>query len=83
MAVKDNKKTISAGGRRLFFGTNVLIIIVLIAFVVIALNWIGHRHNIRYDMAGGFASHRLSERFKSILDKAECEIKISTVYTSD
>ena len=84
MAVDEKIKTISASGRRWFFGTNVLILIALIAFVVIALNWIGNRHNVRYDMAGGFASHRLSDRFKSsVLDKVEGDIQITTVYTSD
>ncbi|UCD27562.1 MAG: hypothetical protein JSV03_10640, partial [Planctomycetota bacterium] len=83
MAIKENVKETSATGRRWFFGTNVAILILLILFVVIALNLIGHRHNVRYDMAGGFASYRLSERSKTILDKTQQPITIQTVYTSD
>jgi len=83
MAVKNKTQSVSSAGRRFFFGTNVTVVILLVVFVVIALNWIGYAHNVRYDMSGGLSIYRLSERSKSILDKTTGDIRITTVYTSD
>ncbi len=73
----------NAGSRRLFFGTNVLVVILLAAVVVIGLNWIGHSHNLRLDMAGGFGGKQLSERAKRIFANAGPDLRITSVYTSD
>ncbi len=72
-----------AASRRWFFGTNVTVMVAAAAFLLVAVNWIGHRHNARKDLAGGFSSHRLSQRTKQILDKLDGDLRITTVYTSD
>jgi hypothetical protein len=83
MAVSDKSTGTSAAGRRWFFGTNVLVVVLLVVFVVVGLNWIGQRHNKRRDMAGGFSGTQLSDRAKQVLAKAPADLRITTVYTSD
>ena len=83
MAVNDSNITANASNRRLFFGTNVLVSIVLAAFVVVGINWLGHAWSVRRDLAGGFGSARISDRTKKVLGKLDKEVTISTVYASD
>lgn len=83
MAVSKTVKETTAAGRRWFFGTNVMVTIVLCVFVIIGLNWLGEKYSYRKDLTGGFGSARISERTQKILDKLESNIRISTVYTSD
>lgn len=83
MAVNKEDKLTTAASRRLFFGANLLVVVLLALIVVIGINFIGHRKNVRKDLAGGLASHRLSERTKGILDQYEGDLTITTVYTSD
>lgn len=83
MAVNNETKTMTATSRRLFFGANVLVVVLLAIVVLVGVNFIGHRKYFRKDLAGGLASHRLSERTKSILNQYPDELTITTVYTSD
>ncbi|MBI4579974.1 MAG: hypothetical protein HY718_09750, partial [Planctomycetes bacterium] len=83
MAVSNEPKMATATTRRLFFGANVTVVVLLAVVVLVAVNLLGHRHNQRKDLAGGLASHRLSERTKSILDKVDGKLTVTTVYTSD
>jgi len=83
MAIKDNKQIGGSRARRWFFGTNITIAILLFAAVVLGVNWLGHRHNYRTNLAGGLSSNALSERTKKLLDKAGGDFEITTVYTSD
>ncbi len=81
MAVNESSQ--SAAGRRFFFGTNVLVMILLMAIIVVGINWIAHAKNWRRDVAGGFGGTQLSERTKTILAKAGPGLRITSVYTSD
>jgi len=83
MAVSNTSEGTSSAGRRWFFGTNVMMMIVLCSFIVIGLNWLGEKYSYRKDLTGGFGSARISERTQKILDKLEGDVRISTVYTSD
>jgi len=82
MAV-NNETTTSATGRRLFFGANVIVVVLLAVALLAGINFIGHRKNIRKDLAGGLAAHRVSDRTKGILDQFQGDLTITTVYTSD
>ena len=88
MAVKNKTPNITATGRRWFFGTNVTLVIVLLALIVGFVNYVGHQHKFRRDVAGGFASHRVSDRTATIIeqigqDKPDQTLRVTTVYTSD
>jgi len=85
MAVNDSSHDMSATGRRLFFGTNVFIVILLLAAVVIGINFLftDARLNKRWDLSAGSSSYRLSQRTKNVLKKTGGDkIAITTVYTS-
>ncbi len=82
MAVKDVSNP-SAAVRRLFFGTNVAVMVLLAAFLLIAVNLLAHHSNARTDLSGGLAGHRISERTKQVLDQVGDELRITTVYASD
>ena len=83
MAVKQSTpQSTSTAGRRFLFGTNVLILVFLAAFVTVGVNWLAYRYNSRKDLAGD-ASFRVSERTKRIIDQAQTPFRITTVYTSD
>jgi hypothetical protein len=83
MAIENNNQSSSSSTRRLFFGTNIAIAVLLFAAVLLGVNWIAQENNYRADLAGGLASHALSERTEKLLDKAGAEFEITTVYTSD
>jgi hypothetical protein len=82
MAVNQPPKSTSSTGRRLFFGTNVLVAILAVLFTVGALNWLAHWLDQRKDLSGGLTGYRLSDRTRQILDNAG-NMTITTVYTSD
>ncbi len=83
MAVNNETKATSATSRRLFFGANVVVVTLLAAVVLVGMNFIGHGMKARTDLAGGFASHRLSDRTKNMLNQVNGKLTITTVYTSD
>ncbi len=89
MAVNDKSHDMSAIGRRLFFGTNVLVVVVLLVAVVIMVNFamIASKKialNKRWDLSAGASSYRLSQRTRIILNQTKGDkIAITTVYTSD
>lgn len=83
MAVNNEPTMTSATSRRLFFGANVTVVVLLAVVVLVGVNLIGHGMKTRKDLAGGFASHRLSDRTKNILNQADTKLTITTVYTSD
>ena len=76
-------RSTTAGQRRLVLGTNVAVATLLAVVVLVGINLIGHRKNVRKDLAGGFSTHRLSERSKRVLDSAPPDVRITTVYNSD
>jgi len=85
MAVNDSSHDMSAAGRRLFFGTNVFVVILLLAAVVIGINFLftDPRLNKRWDLSAGSSSYRLSQRTKNVLKQTEGDkIAVTTVYTS-
>jgi len=83
MAINDNTTAYSAASRRWFFGTNVMVLILLTVAVVVMVNYLGHWKNVRHDVAGGFGGVRLTERGKRVLTTAGKDLRITTVYTSD
>jgi len=83
MAVNNETTMTSSTSRRLFFGANLLVVVLLAFVVLVGVNYIGHRKNIRKDLAGGLAAHRVSERTKTILEQYPGDLTITTVYTSD
>ncbi|NLX12312.1 MAG: hypothetical protein GXY44_01480 [Phycisphaerales bacterium] len=83
MALNQTHINVSAAGRRFFFGTNVIVAILLVAFVIIAINWLAHNRGIRRDLASGLTSHSLSPRTKTLVDQAKENLSITAVYTSD
>ena len=82
MAITESDKGRSSASRRFLFGGNVAFAILLAAFLTVAVNWIGHRHHVRHDLASGRASARMSERTKRIIDEADANFRITTIYTS-
>lgn len=82
MAVKDVSNP-SAASRRLFFGTNVAVMVLLAVFLLVAVNLLAHHSGTRADLSGGFAGHRISDRTKKVLDQAGDDLSITTVYASD
>lgn len=83
MAVKNDNRAASAAGRRFLFGFNVGLTVVLAAAILVAINWIAHRHNRRADLTGGISGYRVSDRTKMILDKAGDDLRITSVYASN
>lgn len=78
----DKSALAAARGRRLFFGANVAVMVVIAAFLVVAINWIAHAQYKRIDVANT-GMYRLSDRTKKII--ADCpakEITFTAVYTS-
>lgn len=84
MAVNHNhNQGMSSLARRWFFGANVVVAIVLVLMILVAINWLGQRHDFRRDVTGGFSSYAVSERTRQFVDKAGGDFAITTVYTSD
>ncbi|HOB73648.1 MAG TPA: hypothetical protein PKG54_03905 [Phycisphaerae bacterium] len=86
MAVNNTTKGTTSLGRRLFWGTNVTLAVLLVVFLAIVVNVLANKYNVHKDLSGGLTGHRLSDRTKRVLDevaKAGTEITISTVYTSN
>jgi len=83
-ASKEGSIRRSAASRRLYFGTNVGVMIVLAAMALIGLNLLAHARNTRWDLTGGIAGYRVSDRTKRVLDLVEPDtpIRITTVYAS-
>lgn len=84
MAV-NNETSMTSTSRRLFFGTNVLVVVLLATAVLVGVNYIARtpKLTVRKDLAGGLSAHRVSERTRNILDQYPDELTITTVYTSD
>lgn len=82
----SNEQTIrrSAASRRLYFGTNVGVMVCLALLVLIGLNLLAHARNTRWDLTGGIAGYRVSDRTKHVLDLVDSDtpIRITTVYAS-
>jgi len=83
MALDSKTTGTSSTGRRWFFGTNVTVMVLLAVCILVAIDLIAYRHNVRRDLAGGFSSYRVSERTANIVQKAPANLSITTVYTSD
>ncbi len=83
MALNQTNSNVSATGRRWFFGTNVIVAILLVAFVIVAINWLAHNSGKRLDMASGLTSHSLSPRTQKLVEQAKGPLSITAVYTSD
>lgn len=83
MAVNSNETGYSAASRRWFFGTNLLVLVLLVVAVVAMVNYLGQRATVRRDMAGGFGGVQLSDRAKAVLGKVGGDLRLTTVYTSD
>lgn len=86
MAVSEKGHDMSAAGRRLFFGTNVLVMICLFVALVIMVNFLvkSRKVNVRWDLSAGASSYRLSPRAQKILKQVQGDkIVITTVYTSE
>jgi hypothetical protein len=84
MAV-NNETSMTSTVRRLFFGANVVVVVLLATAVLIGVNVIGRSPKLsaRKDLAGGLSAHRVSERTKGILAQYPDELTITTIYTSD
>lgn len=68
--------------RRLVFGTNVGLTIVIAAVLVVVINWISLERYARKDVASA-GQYSLSDRTKKIIDKSPLkEITLTSVYTS-
>lgn len=86
MAVNEKSYDMSATSRRLFFGTNVFIVVVLLVALVAMINFVVKtpRFNRRLDLSAGASSYRLSERTQNIVKQTQGDaVRITTVYTSD
>lgn len=81
MAVNETGKNMGPV-RRLFFGANVTLAVLLVVLLVAAANLLAHRYNERKDLSGGLTGFRLSDRTERVVAKAG-PITISTVYTSN
>jgi len=86
MAVNNTNKGTTSLGRRLFWGTNVTLAALLVAFLAIVVNVLANKYNVHKDLSGGLTGHRLSGRTKRVLDqvgKNNGKVTVSTVYTSN
>ncbi|MEP0843307.1 MAG: hypothetical protein HRF43_11445, partial [Phycisphaerae bacterium] len=81
MAVNEAGRGTSAV-RRLFLGANVTLAVVLVVFIVVAVNFLANRYNQHKDVSGGLTGYRLSDRTQRVLAKAG-PITVTTVYTSN
>lgn len=81
MAVNEPSKGTSTFGRRLFWGTNVTLAVLLVFFLAVAINFLANKYNAHKDVSGGLTGHRLSDRTKQLVEKSG-KITISTVYMS-
>jgi hypothetical protein len=81
MAMSSHASSAEAmsSGRRVAIGANVALSIVAAAGLLVAVNWICSIESFRRDLAtaGNFG---LSDRTKRILQAADCDIQISTIY---
>ncbi|MCZ6539388.1 MAG: hypothetical protein O6922_06140, partial [Chloroflexi bacterium] len=84
MAMKSSSDGGASSGflRRLVVGSNVLVTIGLALVVVLFVNWFAQRYNYRRDLSS-LGANRLSERTLRILDRAQEEIRLTAIYTSD
>jgi len=75
----------SATSRRLYFGSNVLAMVILAVLILVGVNLLAHMKNTRWDLTGGVAGYRVSERTKHVLDEvpSDTPVRITTVYASD
>ena len=58
----------TARARRVFFGTNVAVMILAAIVLLVFVNWIAARRHIRRDLAS-MGAYGLSERTKKIIDQ--------------
>ncbi|HVP13027.1 MAG TPA: hypothetical protein VMV94_17765 [Phycisphaerae bacterium] len=68
-----------SSGRRVAIGANVAISILVAAALLVAVNWICSIKYFREDLAAA-GNFGLSDRTKRIIQAADCDIQISTVY---
>lgn len=72
----------SRGTRRLFFGTNVLLAIVLAFTLLVIVNWVGQDKSYRKDLSS-LGAYSLSERSKNVLGEVGGEVRLTSIYTSE
>ena len=78
----DRSALAAARSRRLFFGANVAVMVVIAAVLVVAVNWIANAQHKRIDVASA-GVYGLSERTKKIVEECPAkEITFTAVYTS-
>lgn len=78
----DRSALQAARGRRIFFGANVAVMILIALLLVVALNWIAHKQHWRKDVASA-GLYGLSDRTKTIINDCPAkELQFTVVYTS-
>jgi hypothetical protein len=78
----DRSALAAARGRRMFFGANVAVMILIAALLVVFINWIAHAQYKRIDVANT-GMYGLSDRTKKIINDCPAkEITFTAVYTS-
>ncbi len=78
----DHSSLAAARGRRLVIGANVVVVTLIAAALVGAVNWISHKQHWRKDVAST-GQYGLSDRTKKIINDCPVkEISLTAVYTS-
>src|SRR5256885_6401897 len=67
--------------QRLQIGVNVLIQLILIFFLVSAVNWIGFRHYKRWDVSRD-QKYALSDKTKRFLNSIKGKVRITVVFSN-
>ena len=79
-ATKPPTKAKSKGIQRLQIGVNVLVQLILIFFLVSAVNWLGFRHYKRWDVSRD-QKYTLSDKTKRFLNSVKGKIRITVFFS--
>ena len=80
MADAITPKTKSKGIQRLQIGMNLLVQVILIFFLIIAVNWIGFRHYKRWDVSRD-QKYALSDKTKRFLNTIKGKMRITLFFS--
>lgn len=72
----------SMGTRRVFFGANVLLMIVFAFALLVCVNWLCAWASYRTDLSR-LGAYELSERSRNIVADTKGKIRLTSIYTSD
>jgi len=72
----------SRATRRMYFGSNVLLMVIFALALVVMVNWLAQRRSFRRDLSS-LGTYRLSDRTKGVVDTTAGPLRLTAIYASD